>query len=188
MALEATFRELTASLQRLHDAVNGLHITLEDKPLHDEAAVADDLTDRALELLGLVHDARRAAVRSRQALRPTPDLDKARRSLTLCQQRFHKIEQSYAADLASFQKLKELVRVGRRGKEWSAWAASTKQSIEQCRAPLDAASQALAACWQELAERLGTMNISIQSTNVGQEISVPKSKVEVEEPEVEGVT
>jgi hypothetical protein len=186
MALEATFRDLTASLQKLNDAVNALHITLEDKPQHDEAAVADDLADKALELMGLVYDARRAAVRARQSLKHPADLDRARRSLTLCQQRFHKIAQSYSANLISYEKLKELVRVGGRGREWAAWAASTKEGVEQCRTPLEAASQALAVCWQELAERLGTMNITIQSKNVGQEISVPKAKTE--DLEVEGVT
>jgi len=186
MALEATFRGLTTSLQKLNDVVNALHITLEDKPQHDEAAVADDLTDKTLELLGLVHDVRKAAVRGRQSLKHPPDLDQARRSLTLCQQRFHKIEQSFSSDLVSYEKLKELIRVGRRGKEWAAWARGTKEAIEQCRLPLDVASKALAACWQELAERLGTMSISIKSKNVGQEISMPKS--EIAELEVEGVT
>ena len=186
MALEATFRELTSSLQKLHDVVNALHITLEDKPQHDEAAVADDLTDKALELLGLVHETRRAAVTARQAVKHPADMDNARRSLTLCQQRFHKIEQNYAANLVSYEKLKELVRVGGRGKEWAAWAASTKEGVEQCRVPIEAASQALASCWQELAERLGMMNISIHSKNVGQEISVPRSKAQ--DLEAEGVT
>ena len=186
MPIESTFRELTASLQKLNDVANALHITLEDKPQHDEAAVADDMADKTLELLGLLHDARRAALRARQSLKHPADLDKARRFLTVCQKQFHQIEQSYSANLAAYDKLRELVRVGGRSKEWTGCASSTKEGIEECRLPLEAASKSLAACWQELAERLGTMNISIQSRNVGQEISVPKAKAK--ELEVEGVT
>jgi hypothetical protein len=186
MPIEATFRELAAGLQKLNDVVNALQVTLEDKPRHDEAAVADDMADKTLELLGLVHNARKAAGRARQSLKHPPDMDKVRRSLTVCQRQFHQIEQSYSTNLVSYEKLRELVRVGGRTKEWAGWASSTKEGIEECRVPLEAASKALAACWQELAERLGSMNISIKSVNVGQEISVPKSKAA--ELEVEGVT
>jgi hypothetical protein len=47
-------------------------------------------------------------------------------------------------------------------------------------------SAALASCWQELAERLGTMSISMQATNVGQQITMPRSRAE--DLETEGVT
>ena len=170
MTLEATFRQLTTSLQRVHDVVNALHITLEDKPQHDDAAVADDLSDKAMELLGLIHDARRTAIGARQALQHPPDTDKARRLLTLCQERFHKVEQSYAANLASYDKLKELIRAGSRSREWAAWASGTKEGIEQCRAPLSQASKDLGLCWGDLAERLGTMNISVQATGLIQNL------------------
>jgi hypothetical protein len=183
MALEATFRELTASLQKLNDVVNALHITLEDKPQHDEAAVADDLADKALELLGFVHEARQAAMKAWQAIKSPPDMDNTRRSLTLCQERFHKIEQDYSTNLVSYEKVKELVRVGGRGSEWAAWSSSTKQGIEQCRMPLEAANKAIAACWQELAERLGMMSISVKATNIGQHIAASSETVLVPEPD-----
>jgi len=186
MALEATFRGLTARLHQLNDAVNALHITLDDKPAYDEAAVADDLSAKTLDFLGLLHEARRAAVKARQALRHPPDMDQARRSLVQCQERFHDIDQKFAMNLVSYETLKELARVGGRGAEWSAWAASTKRGIEECREPLDAANQALAACWQELAERLGMMSISVRQKIVGQQIAVPKAKVG--DLETEGVT
>jgi hypothetical protein len=148
--------------------VNELHITLDDKPENDEAAVADDMTDQTIGLLGMIHESHRAALRARHALKHPADMDKARRSLTACQKQFHRIEQSYLGNLVSYEKL--------RSKEWAGWAGSTKEGIEQCRVPLESASKALAACWQELAECLGGMNISVNSMNVGQRISVPKSK------------
>jgi hypothetical protein len=168
MALEATFRELTTCFHKVNDAVNALQITIEDKPEHDEAAVADDLADKTLELLGMVHEARRAALKARQALKHPADKDQARRALTLCQERFHRIEQKFSVSLVSYEKLKELVRIGGRGPEWAAWASGTKQGIEQCREPIGKASTALAACWQELVEHSGTTSISV--TNTGQKI------------------
>jgi DNA-binding ferritin-like protein len=163
MALEATFRELTTGFHRLHDVVNALHVTMEDKP-EDSAAVADDLADKTLELLGSVHDARRAAVKARQSLRHPPDMDQARRLLTACQERFHRIEQKFSVNLVSYEKLKELARVGSRNKEWSAWAHGAKQGIEQVRAPLDEISTTLAKCWHELVEHGGKTSISVTTT------------------------
>jgi hypothetical protein len=170
MALDATFRKLTHCFDEVHYMVNALHVTIEDKPEYDEAAVVDDLADRTLELLGCIHEARLGAAKARQSLRHPADLDAARRALTSCQAEFHKIERSYAAGLTSYEKLKELARVGRRSAEWTAWANGTKQGIEQCRPPLEQTSEALASCWQELAERLGTMNISVKAIGLVQKI------------------
>jgi hypothetical protein len=186
MALEATFRELAVSLHKLDDTLNALHLTVLDRP-SDEAALVDGLENSVLDIIGVLGDARKSALQARRAVGHPPDLDRARRALTVCQERFHSIEQQFAADLVSYEKLKELARLGRvRRHEWLAWANSTKQGIEQCREPLEQASKALAACWQELAERLGTMSISVKTTNVGQHITMPKRKVE--DLEVEGVT
>ena len=186
MALEATFRDLSVSLQHVHDALNELQVTLGDKPPDDESALADDLEAKALDLTGDLHDARTAALQARKAVGHPVDLDRARRALTTCQQRFHQIEQKFATELVSYEKLKELARLGNERRTWLPWSMTVKQGIEQCRQPLAQTSTALANCWQELAERLGTMSISVQSTNVGQQISVPKS--EVSDLETEGVT
>ena len=170
MPIEVTFRELAASLQSLNDALNALQVTLEDKPPHDEAAVADDMADKTLALLGLAHEARRTAARARHALKHPPVMDQAKRGLAACQRQFHEIEQSYAANLVSYEKLSALVRVGGRSTEWSGWASATKDGIERCRPPLEATSQALASCWQELVEHGGKTSISIRTQNLGQKI------------------
>ncbi len=185
MALEATFRELSVSLHHLHDALNALQVTLGDKPPEDESALADSVETAVLDLMGTLHEARRASLHARKAVGHPPDLDQARRSLTICQERFHRIEQQFA-DLVSYEKLKELARLGNERRAWLAWANTVKQGIEQCRLPQERTSTALALCWQELAERLGTMNISVQTTNVGQQITLSRSRVG--DLEAEGVT
>lgn len=186
MALEATFRELTVCLHHLHEAVNELQVTLGDKPPEDESAMADGVETAVLDLMGILHEARRAALEARKAVGHPPDLDRARRELTRCNERFHRIELQFASELVSYEKLKELARLGTERRVWLPWATAVKQGIEQCREPLEQTSTALALCWQELAERLGMMNISMQATNVGQQISLPRSRIE--DLEAEGVT
>jgi len=169
MALEATFRNLTTCLHKVNDMMNALHITMEE-PEPARAAVADDLSDKTLELVGMVVEAQKAAENARKALGDPPSMDRARRSLAACQEEFHRIEQRFSADLVSYKTLTELARVGRRSKQWAAWANSATRGIEQCRQPLEQASEALAACWQELAEQGGKTSISIRTENLGQKI------------------
>jgi len=186
VALEATFRDLSVSLHHLHDGLNELQVTLGDKPPDDESALADGVEAAVLDMMGILHEARKAAMNARKAVGHPVDLDQARRALTICQQRFHQIEQQFASDLVSYEKLKELDRLGSERRAWLPWSSTVRQGIEQCRQPLAQTSAALASCWQELAERLGTMNISMQATNVGQQITMPRSRSEDLEPE--GVT
>jgi hypothetical protein len=139
-----------------------------------------------LDMLGTLHEARRSAVEARKAVGHPIDLDRARRAMTHCQERFHRVEQLFASELVSYEKLKELARLGNERRAWIPWASTVKLGIEQCREPIEQTSTSLAACWAELAERLGMVNISMQATNVGQQITAPK--LGVEDLEVEGVT
>jgi len=186
VALEATFRDLSVCLHHLHDGLNELQVTLGDKPPDDESALADGVEAAVLDMMGILHEARKAAMNARKAVGHPVDLDQARRALTICQQRFHQIEQQFASDLVSYERLKELDRLGNERRAWLPWSSTVKQGIEQCRQPLAQTSTALASCWQELAERLGTMSISMQATNVGQQITMPRSRSE--DLEAEGVT
>lgn len=186
MALEAIFRDLSIRLHHLHDALNALQVTLGDKPPEEESALADGVETAVLDLMGALHEARKAAVNARKAVGHPLDLDRSRRALTICQERFHRIEQQFAADLVSYEKLTELARLGKARPAWMPWSNAVRQGIEQCRSPLEQTNSALAACWQELAERLGSVNISMQATNVGQQIAVPRSRTE--DLEAKGVT
>ena len=62
MALEATFRELSVSLHRLHDGLNALHLTMGDTPHDNESALADGLENAVLDMIGTLHEARTSAV------------------------------------------------------------------------------------------------------------------------------
>jgi D-ribose pyranose/furanose isomerase RbsD len=172
VGLEATFRELNSELCKLYDTLLALRLTVvEDKPLRGEAALIDHFENTILDLMGLLEQSMKRARVAQKAIESAADINNARRALTVCQERFHQIEQQFSMELVSYEKLKDLLGLGtaRRG-EWHLWAKSVRQGIEQCREPLDAASKAMAACWQEIAERVSTGSVSVQNKNVGQKV------------------
>lgn len=168
MALEATFRQLTVSLHQLHDGLNALHLTMGDTP-NDESALADGFESAVDDMIGTLQEARKSSLQASSAV-SQPDLDRARRALTHCQERFHRVEQMFASELVSYEKLTELARLGAERRLWGPWASTVKLGIEKCREPMEQASLALAACWGELAERLGTTAVSVRNTVVGQKV------------------
>jgi hypothetical protein len=172
MALEATFRTLSIQIRKLSDTLNAILLTVGDQPLDRGTALADGLENSLLDLLGSLSGAQTAARTAENAVGAARDLDRARRALAKCQEHFHGAEQQYAKELVSYESLKKVTLLGiERGGEWKHWAASMKDAIEQGRQPFEEASQALAACWQELAEHSGSStSISIRSQNLGQKI------------------
>jgi hypothetical protein len=186
MALETTFRQLSLALHKVYDTLSALQVTVGDTPPNEETALADALENTVLDMMGMLHEIRKFALQAQNAVAHPTDLDNARHALTLCQERFHRMKQQFASDLVTHEKLKELARLGNERRRWLPWANSIRLGIEQCRLPLEETSTALASCWQELAERLGTVSISMKATNVGQQIMVAKPKVE--DLKVEGVT
>jgi len=186
MALESTFRDLSASVGNLIEALETVRVMHGDKP-QSEAAIADGIENALLSILGLAHEANDAAGQAVTGVEYPADLDRARRALAMCQDRCHKIDQQFQMELISYDKLLELARVGsERGREWLTWSNEERQAIEDCRAPLQSLSLALSRCWQELTERLGMTNISVSS--IGQQIQVPSSVQPNTEAEIEGVT
>ena len=170
MALEATFRDLLVGLQKLHDSVNALQVTAGDKPLKDASAWADGFEEEILEMMGTLHECRKAASSARRAIHPL-DLDRARRTLTAAQDAFQRIERQFASNMVSYEKLRQLVRLaGERPGEWRGWATSIKHGIDECRPAMEYVSSALARCWQEIAEHAGATSISLRTTNIGQKI------------------
>jgi len=155
----------------MHDVLNALQVTVGDTPPEDEAALADGMENAVLDMMGALHETRRAALLARKAVGHPPDLDNARRALTRCQERFHRIERQFGSELAAFERLKELERLGHERRAWLPWTSMVKRGIEECRAPLEKSNKTLAACWQELAERIGNVSVSVQA--IGQQIQSP---------------
>ena len=170
MALEGVFRDLQIRIRHVEGAVSMLQKTVEDKPPDDPSALVDDLENIGLDLMGMLHDMRRTATLARRRVGHPVDLDGARQALTLCHERFHRMERNFSGRLMSYHELRGLARLATRGGEWPSWADRTKKDIEQCRPLLQEISKALAACWQELVEHSGKTSISIRTENLGQKV------------------
>jgi hypothetical protein len=171
MALETTFRELSAQLQRLHDAILALQVTVGDRPEDDGSALADGLENTLLDVMGDLHEARTWVSSAQRAAGHPLDLDGVRRALSGCQDAYLHIGDRFATELVSAERAKAMTRLGnvRRG-EWKAWVNSIKHGVEQCQLPLREMSKALVLCWQELTEHSGAARVSVHTTNVGQRI------------------
>jgi hypothetical protein len=177
LALEATFRELHIQLMSLQDNLLALRLTVaEDKPTKGEAALVDHFENSILDAMGLLDECLNSSRDAQKAVGLPLNMDRARRALTTCQNRFHLAAQCFSEELISYEKLRDLASLSKtRGREWTSWAGSVKHGLEQCRQPIDAVGKALAACWQEIAERIGTTSISVQATNIGQQITTDAS-------------
>jgi hypothetical protein len=187
MALEATFRTLFVQIRKLCDTLNAVLLTVGDRPPKPGAALADGMENTILDMLGTLQEARTAAKAAERAVATPMDLGRTRHELAKCQESFRQVEQRYASELVSYEKLKQLaVLASERGGEWKPWAGSLKSAVQECREPLEEVGMALVACWNELAERLGMTNVSVNATNIGQQITA--TPTEVRDLEKEGVT
>ena len=169
MPMEKTFRGLVMQLRGLAESVKELGIVLNDRPTKGPDSAAVDVYDCAVDdAAGWVNEALQAAAEAQRAVGEQVDMNRARRSLAGCQEKFRRVEEVFANRLFSYERLKDLARLGReRRGEWPSWAATVKVGVERCRKPADGARDALAECWQEIAERAGA-SISVQATNIGQ--------------------
>jgi hypothetical protein len=176
MALEPIFQQLDVRLHKLYDALKALHLTTGDTPANDVSALAEGREHLVFDMLGTLHEAKRFALQACKAV-GEPDLDLARKALTRCHERFHRVEQMFANELASYEKMREVTQLGAERRVWQAWVDMVKIGIEHCRDPLELVNQAIAECWGELAERLGLTSISVRNHVVGQKVVTREPRV-----------
>ena len=170
MAMQKGFRALRAQLQELQEALEALNTTVEeDRPKRKDVVVASSLGDAVLAVRGILEESRVAADEACEAVRHHLDVDRARRALTTCQERFHHFEAEFSHDLASYERMADLASVAQeRGREWASWVKVVKQGLEQCQALVEAGRDALFLCWQDLTERLGTASVQVRNISIGQ--------------------
>jgi hypothetical protein len=187
MALEATFRELFRQLKRLKEMLDPLLCLLPDDPLNMEVALVQHLRESVETVSGWLDECLAQSQAAQDALGSSADLNRSRRALTLCQTSFDEVVSTFAAELLSYDKMREITSLGaRRRGIWRIWSQNVKRDLDVCRYELDLTRKAMTACWQELAEHAGTANISVHTTTVGQQIAAKGS--ELGELEVERVT
>jgi hypothetical protein len=173
VAIEAEFQHLVGKFAAVREAFAGLRLTaVEDRPLRDEVLLVERLADAVDDLIGWLDEALAAAGDAQKAARHPLDGYRACKALALANDRFIQLEYKFFSAGVSYEELNELTRFGqRRGREWLGWTRSVIAALEQCRAPVRELDEALLHCWRELAERLGTSTVSVQTTNIGQQIS-----------------
>src|SRR5437899_4900532 len=174
MSLEATFESLRRDLARLQEAVSALHVTVtEDKPARGAAVLVDQLDNLVTDLSSNLEEADARAAQALQSSQPNGPLDQARTALRKVHELINRFTASYAGALSTHDHIAQLLEMGReRGREWREWSQVVKTAIERCAAPMKAASSAVLECWSELAERLARNSVSVQATNIGQQITL----------------
>jgi hypothetical protein len=171
VALEEDFADLMKTWRQLHETVQALRITaVEDQPAEGAVLLIERCSDAAEDLLGWAALGLAAAGDAQQGIGVAPSVARARHSLKMSQQHFGKVDDQFFM-FASYEHVSELIRFGRRRRgEWLAWVHSMRAAISRCREPIQQVRDALASCWEGLAEQSGT-SVSVQSTNIGQQIS-----------------
>jgi hypothetical protein len=173
MAIEAAFLHLVAKFDAMRDALHSLGLTvIEDQPRRDQVLLVERLGNLVEDLRGWAEEGLVSAVEAREAVAHPPDLHRACRGLGAANERFILLEYRFLDEAVTYDLIDGLMRSSRqRGREWLSWSRSVVQALDASRAPLRALDEAFLAAWQELGERQGARSMSVQTTNIGQQIS-----------------
>lgn len=166
--MERALEDLWGRLHELREAVLGLRLTVvEDRPRHDGTLFTDRLTDVAEELAAGLEEAI-AAVGG--ALEHPSDVGAVRGALGLAHSRVVRTAKAFWEALGPADRRLELVRLGRRGAEWRAWAGQVLDAAGRCPEPLAAADDALRRAWSEAVERALAPQVAVHATAIGQQV------------------
>lgn len=157
MALDTALGDLSLRLERLHDALVGLRLTVvEDKPLQGAGALLDRLGEAVLDLEEWLGGSLEAAALGRRAAQYPRDLEVSLDALATCHERFQHFQRELSTEITSFERIGDLASLAQgRGREWTSWVASVRGSIDQCQGATHDVGDALFQCWREIAERAG---------------------------------
>jgi hypothetical protein len=180
MSLEASFERLRTELGRLQEAVSALHVTVaEDKPAHGEAVLVDWVDNTVTDLLGLLEEAADALSSAPENAQHETQLTKTRTRLRLSHELMTQFIYKFMTELAAHDSIARLLEMaGERGRAWQQWVKVVKTAIERCTVPLRAVNSAILDCWHELSEILARNSVSVQATNIGQQITVREDQLE----------
>jgi len=198
MAIETTFEALQRQLEQLKAEFSELRVNAEDFYPASGACQSQNghksdeppppvvsLADKAADLEGEAQEGLLAANKGAQAVRHPRNLVEALMALGTVQRSLNKILRQYLVEVAAYDALQTLVQMGRElGDGWPRWSELIKAVINDCRDHLVQAFQALAACWLELADKSAANSVSVQATNIGQQITMRENM----NPTVEEVT
>lgn len=182
MSLRTEFQSLYEQLKRLNEALCCLNRVINDRPPKGgRVLLLDEFGDAVTDTVGRLEEAQKAVEPllegSQQKGEPSFDIGNARQALVFCQEQFNSILRRFMDDLVSYDWVAQLMQLGReRRGEWQTWAGVVKLELEGCQHHLYDTNQALFRCWLEIAERVGMTSVSVQTTNIGQQVAVPQNQ------------
>lgn len=172
MAIEVAFQNLNQTLWRLHEVTRDLTIALREDQPNERAPAAQRWADNAENLHGLVYECKETAASAGKMLGASTDLYNLRRDLTACQRSYNGLVGLWLKELVRFERVEELAALGQRPKrEWQEWTRSVRIALECCYQPVEETATALLGCWQELAERVGGVSVSVNSVGIGRQFN-----------------
>jgi hypothetical protein len=184
MSLEVSLEWLHRELSRLSEALSALHLTVsEDKPPSGTVPqLVDQLDNLITDLSGTIEEAGAHVDQVLSSTQPNGSLDATRVGLHRAQELFNRFTSSYASELATYDYIARLLQMGReREHGWWQWSQVVKTAIDRCATPASATAAAMLECWSELADRFARGSVSVQATNIGQQITVRDDQLELTE-------
>jgi len=173
MTIEATFNGLISRFSTLREAIEGLRLTVvEDRPSGDDVLLFERMSNLIDDLNGWLEEGRAGALRAFKAVTHPLNGQHAIQALAATHERLLQLEYHFFLKLTAYSLLDDLTRLSKsRGREWRAWNASVTDALDETSHRINELDRALLAAWQELAERIGTSGLSVQTTNIGPLIS-----------------
>jgi hypothetical protein len=181
MSLETTLASLRAAIARLQESLSALRVTvIEDRPARGSVVLVDQLDTIITDMSSELEEADAHIVQALQSAQPNGPLEVVQSVLRDVNHLFNRFAASYSGDLASHHRLAELLEMGHeRRRGWLEWSREVKTGIERCGPPMGNVAAAMVECWSELAERLARNSVSVQATNIGQQITVRDDQLEI---------
>jgi hypothetical protein len=181
MPLDAAVVSLRRHLHALQEAVSALRVTVvEDRPVRGSVVLVDHLDNLTTDVISALEEADAHVAEAQLVDERAGTFDVVSRALRLVHGLLNRVTATYVGELAAHDRIAQLLAMGgERGREWRVWSREVKTGIDRCGAPLHQASGAILECWSELAERMTRTSVSVQATNIGQQITVRDEQLEL---------
>ena len=196
MSLELAFELLPKSPpNRSREEVEELHVNAAEffppsRPGHARGngdqreerppSPAETLAENALVLQGDLQTALIALEKIFPAIRPPRNLQRAQSGLSEFHQFLNEALIRFRTEVAEPNGLGILSAMARdRGEAWLNWMTLIHTIINTLREKMLETWQALCQCWEELAEKLSDGAVSVQATNIGQQITMHEDQLEL---------
>ena len=199
MSLELAFELLSKRLESLSDEVEELRFNAADffPPAHPGGKTNGDehkqrppspvetLGENAEAVKGDLHEGLATFGKALAAIRPPRNLQQTQAGLIDVSRYLNDAVDRFRKDIMEPMTVQVLSQMATElGGEWPEWLGQIKSIIYTIRDKFLEVWRALCQCWEELADKLSSGAVSVQTTNIGQQITAP----EMREPVLEGMT